>query len=60
MVLSRASWAAAAVGTNADGDYVLCGYWDDSLQVVRVQKDGYGTAIPGGADWHTDIELTPR
>jgi len=57
VVLSRASWVPAAVWTNADGYYV----WDDDLQVVRVQKDGYETAIqPVGADWHTDIELTPR
>jgi hypothetical protein len=31
--------------TTADGSYVLCGYWDDHGQSVRVRKDGYRTSI---------------
>jgi len=44
--------------TNADGYYVLCGYWDDYGQAVRVSKDRYGTAIQSiGYPWRIDLQL---
>jgi hypothetical protein len=44
--------------TNADGYYVLCGYWDDYGQAVRVSKDGYRTAIQSiGASWLNDFQV---
>jgi hypothetical protein len=44
--------------TNAEGRYVLCGYWDDYGQSVRVSKRGYRAAIqPFGASVTIDFEL---
>ena len=44
--------------TNADGYYALCGYFDDYGQSVRVQKDGYRTAIQSfGPSAKIDFEL---
>ena len=44
--------------TNADGFYVLCGYYDEYDQAVRVRKNGYGTGIRAiGPSWRIDIEL---
>ena len=44
--------------TTADGHYVLCGYWDDYGQAVRVRKDGYRTSIRSfGPSWRIDFEL---
>jgi hypothetical protein len=44
--------------TNAEGFFVVCGYWDDHGQSVRVSKRGYRTAIqPYGASTKIDFEL---
>ena len=44
--------------TTADGHYVLCGYWDDYLQSVRVRKEGYRTVIQNfGPSWDINFEL---
>jgi hypothetical protein len=43
--------------TNADGLFVLCGYWDDYGQTVRVAKEGYRTAIESIGSWQVDVEL---
>jgi hypothetical protein len=47
--------------TNADGYYVLCGYWDDYGQSVRVDKAGYRASSQSfGASVRIDFELTPE
>jgi hypothetical protein len=44
--------------TNGDGYYVLCGYYDDFGQAVRVRKHGYRTGIQSiGPSWRIDVEL---
>jgi len=46
--------------TNVDGYYVLCGYWDDYGQSVRVHKAGYRASIQSfGSSVRIDFELTP-
>jgi hypothetical protein len=42
--------------TNAEGYYVLCGYWDDYGQSARVRKDGYRTSIESFG-WSTEIDF---
>lgn len=47
--------------TNAEGYYVLCGYWDDYGQSVRVHKAGYRESIQEfGSSVRIDFELTPE
>jgi hypothetical protein len=44
--------------TNAAGYYVLCGYYDDYQQVVRVHKSGYRTGIQSvWSSGNVDFEL---
>jgi len=47
--------------TNADGLYVLCGYWDDFGQLVRVRKAGYRESTQEfGSSMRIDFDLAPE
>jgi hypothetical protein len=44
--------------TDAEGRYVLCGYWDDYGQTVRVSKDRYRTSFQEiGGSWQNDFVI---
>ena len=44
--------------TDADGRYVLCGYWDDYGQTVRVSKERVCTSFQeNGGSWQRDFVI---
>ena len=44
--------------TDVAGRYVLCGYWDDYGQTIRVSKDGYRAGFEQiGGSWQLDFVI---